>query len=46
MITLPQNNSKAVINEAENIEQGREIPKERYAAPDKKQKTIDDLRTI
>ena len=42
--TWPKNSSEAVINEAENIKLGREIPKERYIAPDDRQKTIDDLR--
>ena len=42
----PQNSSEAVKNEAENIWLDREIIKEIYIAPEKRQKTIDDLRLI
>ena len=44
--TLPQINSETVANEAENIRFDREIPKERYIFPKKRQKIIDDLRLI
>ena len=36
----PQNNSKAVTNEAENVGIGRKIPKERYIASAKRQNII------
>ena len=39
--TIPQNNSKTVA-----IEHDKEIPKERYISPEKRQKIIDDLRLI
>ena len=38
---LQQNNSERVRNEHDN-----EKPKERYISPEKKQKIIDDLRSI
>ena len=37
----PQNNSEAFTNEHD-----KEIPKERYRTPEKRQKIIDDLRLI
>ena len=39
--TIPQYNSKTVA-----IEHDKEIPKERYISPEKRQKIIDDLRLI
>ena len=33
-------------SEAENIGLDRELPKERYISPEKRQKIIDDLRLI
>ena len=38
--TSPQNNSE------ENIEDDREIHRERYISPEQRQKIIDDLRLI
>ena len=32
-----------VTSETDNIEHDKEIPKERYISPEKRQKTIDDL---
>ena len=40
------NNSKTVTNEEENIGIIREIPRERYVSPEKRQKIIDDIRLI
>ena len=42
--TLPQKSPETVINEAENMRLGREIPKERYISSEKEQKVIDDQR--
>ena len=42
--TLPQIKSKTVTNEIENIGVDRDIPNERYIAPEIKQKVIDNLR--
>ena len=42
--TSPQNNLETVLNEEKNIVLGREILRERYMSPGKKQKIIDDLR--
>ena len=39
--TSPPNSSKTVTNDYD-----KEIPKERYKCPNKRQKTIDDLRLI
>ena len=39
--SLPQNNSETITNEHD-----KEIPKERYISPDKRQEIIDDLRLI
>ena len=44
--TLPNNSSETVTNETENVEQDKEIPKERYISSEKRQKIIDDLRVI
>ena len=44
--TSSQNSIGIVINEIENIEHDREIPKERCTSPGKRQKIIDDLRLI
>ena len=44
--TSPQNNSETVAYEIENIEHDKEIPKERYISPEKKQRITDDLRLI
>ena len=33
---MPQNSSDTVTNETENIEHGKEIPKERYISVEKK----------
>ena len=43
--TSPQNSSKTVTNDAENIGSDREIPEERCISPEKRQKII-DLRLI
>ena len=40
------NNSKTVTNEEENIGIIREIPRERYVSPEKRQKIINDIRLI
>ena len=37
----PQSNSEEIINK-----HGKEIPKQRYISPEKRQKSIDDLRLI
>ena len=42
--TSPQNNLETVLNEEKNIVLDREILRERYMSPGKKQKIIDDLR--
>ena len=42
--TSPQIKSKTVTNETENIGVDRDIPNERYIAPEIKQKVIDNLR--
>ena len=42
----PQKSSEIVKNEAGNIGFDREIPKERYISPEKRQKIIDDLRLM
>ena len=44
--TLPHNNSEIVTNEEENIVLDREIPRERYISPEKRQQIINDLRLI
>ena len=44
--TSPQNSLKTVTNETESIEHDKEIPKERYISPEKRQEIIDDLRLI
>ena len=44
--TFPQNISETVTNDAENIEFDREIRKERYVSPGKRQNVIDDLRLM
>ena len=41
--TSAQNSSEMVTSETDNIEHDKEIPKERYISPEKRQKTIDDL---
>ena len=43
---LPQNNSKIVANIEKIIGLDREIPKERYVSPEKRQKNFNDLRLI
>ena len=43
---LLKNSSETVTNEAKNIGIDREIPKEKYISPEKRQKIIDDLRLI
>ena len=42
----PQNNSETVESETEKIEFDREIPKERYTSPEKRQRIIDKLTLI
>ena len=42
----PQKSSEIVKNEAGNIGFDREIPKERYISPEKRQKIIDNLRLM
>ena len=44
--TSPQNSSETAANETERIEHGKQILKERYISPEKRQKIIDDLRLI
>ena len=44
--TSPQNSSKSLKNETENIGIDREIPKEKHVSPYIRQKFIDDLRII
>ena len=44
--TSPQNSSGTVINEAENIKHDKEILKERYTSPEKRQKIINDVKSI
>ena len=44
--TTLQNSSKIVPNEEENIGLYREIPRERYISPEKRQQFINDLRLI
>ena len=44
--TSSLNSSDTVTNEAKNIEHDKEIPKERYISPVKRQKIIDDLRLM
>ena len=44
--TLPHHNSEIVTNEEENIVLEREIPRERYISPEKRQQIINDLRLI
>ena len=44
--TSRQNTSETVTNGTESIEHDKEIPKERYISPEKRQKIIDDVRLI
>ena len=46
LITSSHNSSEAVINETKNIEHNKEIAKEKYISPEKRQNLIDDLRLI
>ena len=39
----PQNSSETVTNEAEINEHAKEIPKERYTSPEKKDKIVDEV---
>ena len=38
------NNLEACKNETESLESDREMPKEKYISPEKREKIIDDLR--
>ena len=42
----PKNSSETVANETEHIAVDREIPKERYISPEKRQEIINDLKLI
>ena len=42
----PQNNSETVINEDENTELDRKIPRKRYISPEKRQQIINEPRLI
>ena len=44
--TSPQNTPETVESETEKIGFDREIPKQRYISPEKRQKPIDDLRLM
>ena len=44
--TSSQSKSQVLRNKTENMEPDKEIPKERYVTPEKRQKIIDNLKLI
>lgn len=42
----PRNSLETLTNESENIELGREILKEKYIYPEKRQQNVGDIRLI